>query len=70
MGIRFGAVKSILADILGISKASVRWVLRMLTDNQKRTPLDIYRYLLSRYEDDPKMRHGLNLLGKSKGDHN
>ena len=25
----------------------------MLTDDQKRTQLDISRYLLSRYEDDP-----------------
>ena len=25
----------------------------MLTDDQKRTRLDISRYLLSRYEDDP-----------------
>ena len=25
----------------------------MLTDDQKRTPLDISRYLLTRYEDDP-----------------
>ena len=30
-----------------------RWVPRMLTDEQKRNPLDISRYLLSRYEDDP-----------------
>ena len=28
-------------------------VLRMLTNDQKRTRLDISRYLLSRYEDDP-----------------
>ena len=26
---------------------------RILTDDQKRTRLDISRYLLSRYEDDP-----------------
>ena len=25
----------------------------MLTDDQKRSPLDISRYLLSQYEDDP-----------------
>ena len=30
-----------------------RWVLRMLTNDQKRTQLDIPRYLLSQYEDDP-----------------
>ena len=28
-------------------------VLRMLTDDQKRTRLDISRFLLSCYEDDP-----------------
>ena len=53
MDISFGAVKSILAGILGMSKVSARWVSRMLTDDQKRTQLDISRYLLSRYEDDP-----------------
>ena len=40
-GIRFGAVQSILADILGISKVLANWVPRMLTDDQKRTRLDI-----------------------------
>ena len=53
VGIRFGAVQSILTDILGLSKDSARWVLQMLTDDQKRTQLNISRYLLSRYEDDP-----------------
>ena len=53
MGTSFGAVKSILTEILGMSKVSARWVLRMLTDDQKRTRLDISRHLLSRYEDDP-----------------
>ena len=52
-GIRFGAVQTILTDILGMSKVSARWVPRMLTDDQKRSRLDISRYLLSRYEDDP-----------------
>ena len=50
-GISFGAVQSILTDILGMSKVPAGWVPRMLTDNQKRTQLDISRYLLSRYED-------------------
>ena len=36
-----------------MSKVSARLVLRMMTDAQKRTLLDMYRYLLSRYEDDP-----------------
>ena len=31
-----------------------RWVPRMLTEDQKRSRLDISRYLLSRYEDDPQ----------------
>ena len=35
-----------------MSKVSARWVPRMLTDDQKRTRLDITRYLLSRYQDD------------------
>ena len=41
VGIRFGAVKSIITDIFGMSKVSARWVLRMLSDDQKRTRLDI-----------------------------
>ena len=53
VGIRFGAVQSILANILGMPKVSVRLVSQMLTDDQKRTGLDISRYLLSRYVDDP-----------------
>ena len=36
-----------------MSKVLTRWVPRMLTDDQNRTPLDISRYLLSRYEEDP-----------------
>ena len=54
VGISFGAVQSILTDILGMSKVSARWVPRMLTEDQKRSKLDISRYLLSRYEDDPE----------------
>ena len=53
VGIRFGAVQSILTDILHMSKVLARWVPRMLTDDQKRTRLDISMLLLSRYEDDP-----------------
>ena len=52
VGISFGAVQSILTDILGMSKLSSRWVLQMVTDDQKRTRLDISSYLLSHYEDD------------------
>ena len=36
-----------------MSKISARWVLQMLTYVQKRTRLDISRYLLSCYKDDP-----------------
>ena len=53
MGISFGVVQTILTDILGVSKLSARWVPRMLTDDQNRSRLDISRFLLSRYEDDP-----------------
>ena len=41
VGISFRAAQSILTDILGISKVLARWVPRMLTDDQKRTWLDI-----------------------------
>ena len=54
MGITFGAVQSILTNILGISKVSARWVPRMLTEDQKTSWLDISRYTSSRYEDDPE----------------
>ena len=65
-GISYGAVQTILTDILGMSKVSARWVPRMLTDR-----LDISRYLLSRYEDDSgdfidKMRHGFITLTQSR----
>ena len=51
--INFRAVQSILTDILGMSKVSARWVPRMLTDDQKRTRLDISMFLLSPYVDAP-----------------
>ena len=54
VGIRFGAVKSILTDISGMSKILVRWVPEMLINDQKRTQLDIFLwYLLSHYEGYP-----------------
>ena len=46
VGISFGAVQSILTDILGMSKVSARWVPRMLTEDQKRSRLDISRISL------------------------
>ena len=51
-GICFEAVQSILTDILGISRVSARWVPRMLTEDQKKSRLDIS--LLSMYKDDPE----------------
>jgi hypothetical protein len=46
MGISFGSVQAILTDVYGMSKVSARWVPRQLTaDDQKRTMLDISRYL-------------------------
>ena len=53
VGISSGTVQSILNNILGMSNVSARWMPRVLTDDQKRTLLDISRYLLSCYEDDP-----------------
>ena len=54
IGIRLGAVRYILTDILEMSKVSARWVPRMLTKDQKKSRLDISRYLLSLYKDDPQ----------------
>jgi hypothetical protein len=51
--ISFGSFQAILIDVYGMSKVSARLVPRQLTDDQKRTRLDISRYLLSRYEDEP-----------------
>ena len=54
IGISFGSVQFILTDILGMSKVSARWVPRMLTKDQKKNRLNISKYLLSLYEDDPE----------------
>ena len=53
MGRKESNKQSILTDILDMSKVSARWVPQMLTVDQKMTLLDISRYLLSCYEDDP-----------------
>ena len=71
VGRSFGAVQTILTDSLDMSKVSARWVPRMLTDDQKRSRLDISRYLLSRYEDDPedfidRVVHGFITLTQSQ----
>ena len=52
VGISFGVVQK--KKIKRISWVCPRWVPRMLTDDQKRSRLDISRYILSRYEDDPE----------------
>ena len=36
-----------------MSKVWARWLPRMLTNDHERTRLDISRYILSRYADDP-----------------
>ena len=36
-----------------MSKVLARWMPRLLTDDQKKTWLDISSYLQSRYEADP-----------------
>ena len=75
VGISFGAVQLILTDILGMPKVSATWVPRMLTDDQKRTWLNISRYFLSLYEDNLsdfikqvviKERHGFTTLTQSQ----
>ena len=53
VGISIRAVQSILTNILGTSKVSARKMPQMLTDDQKKTRLNISRYLLS---------HGVLLL--------
>ena len=61
VGISFGAVQSILTDILGtcMSKVSARCMPLVLTDDQKRTHLDISRSLLFLCEHDPN-----NFIGR------
>ena len=49
----FGTVQSILTNILGMSNNLTRWVPRIVTNDQKRTWLNISKYRLSRYEYYP-----------------
>ena len=51
---KIAASQSTLTDILGMSKVLASWVPRILTEDQKRSRLDISRCLLFRYEDDPE----------------
>ena len=50
----WGSVQSILTNSLGMSKVSARWIPKMLTKAQNKSRLDISKYLLSLYEDDPE----------------
>jgi hypothetical protein len=52
VGISFCSIQTILTDVYEMLKVSTRWVPRHLTDDQKRTRLNILRYSLSRYEDE------------------
>ena len=54
VGISFGAVQSILTDILGLSKVLARWVHRMWPKIRREAGSIFSRYLLSRYENDPE----------------
>ena len=54
IGVRFEPIQSILTDILGLSKLSAGWVSRMSIKDQKKRRLDISKYHLSLYEDDPE----------------
>ena len=47
LGISFWVFQLILTNILGMSKVLARWVPSMLTEDQKRSRLDISRYLVS-----------------------
>ena len=52
IGIGFGAIQSILTDILEISKVTVWYASRMLTKDQKNSRLDMSKYLPSFYKDE------------------
>ena len=45
LGINFGAVQSVLTDILGMSKVSARWNQNVEKTDQKRSRLDTSKYL-------------------------
>ena len=52
IGKSFGAVQSILTNILGMSKVLARRVPRMLTKDHMKSRLNISKYLPSLYGDD------------------
>ena len=53
MGIIVGSVHIALTEILGISKQSARWMIRILTPDQKLNALEISRTLLARFHSGP-----------------
>jgi hypothetical protein len=67
MGISFGPVQAILTDVYGMSKVTARLVPKQLTDDQKRTKLDISRYLcLAIVNQDETWVHHLDPESKKK----
>lgn len=52
VGISYGSVQSIITDELGFRKISVRWVLRMLTENHKLVRSEIAGRLLDRFQQE------------------
>jgi histone-lysine N-methyltransferase SETMAR len=52
-----------------MSKVSARWVPRQLTDDQKRTRLDISRYRLSRYDDEPDFIYRIVTQDETRAHH-
>ena len=54
IGQKFWGSSLILTSILRMFKVLARWIPRMLTEDQKRSRVDISRFLLSGYGDDPE----------------
>ena len=52
LGISFGSIQTILSEVLYMKKLSARWVPRMLTEDQKKTRVNMSRKLLSLYQQD------------------
>ena len=57
IGISSGLIHTILTEILGMSKLSARWILRMLTPEYKLKRVDISRTLLTCFQVNPKSFH-------------
>jgi hypothetical protein len=69
VGICFCSVQAILTGVYGMSKVAARWVPRQLTGDQKRTRLDISRYRLSRYDDEPDFIYRMITHVKTRAHH-